>query len=334
MLNAFKKLFCISFLCFFVLPSFATTIDKLVVFGDSLSDNGNMFNLTSGKIPRNPPYFSGHFSNGMVWVEYVANALHFDTSNKAEFSDYAYAKAWGSDLNDIDPLSFFTLSSEIDEYIRYESKHGAAEANHLFTIWIGNNDYLGGDKTLSVDMATSLTVNAIKANMETLINDGARHFLVLNLTDLGVTPSSIAQGPVAAGRYSMLSFTHNAKLSLMLDEIRNSHSDVDVIEIDLMTYFEKMVKSPAEFKLKVVDKACYDGDFGNLGETDKQASLSAHAKIPLKAAYYAAAAKSEWHVCNNPDEYVYWDSLHPTGAVHKILAEYVVKALKQGDVHK
>ncbi len=39
------------------------------VFGDSLSDPGNLFAITGGTIPLSPPFFAGRFSNGPVWAE-------------------------------------------------------------------------------------------------------------------------------------------------------------------------------------------------------------------------------------------------------------------------
>ncbi|CAN5911210.1 hypothetical protein BH23PLA1_BH23PLA1_18560 [soil metagenome] len=59
---------------------------ELVVFGDSLSDTGNLFFATcgsdnpagpfgpNGPFPT-PPYFQGRHSNGPVFVEYLAEAL-------------------------------------------------------------------------------------------------------------------------------------------------------------------------------------------------------------------------------------------------------------------
>ncbi len=56
---------------------------KLYVFGDSLSDQGNIFNITkfanslSSQIPVVPsaPYFEGRFSNGPVWIDYLSAGL-------------------------------------------------------------------------------------------------------------------------------------------------------------------------------------------------------------------------------------------------------------------
>ena len=42
----------------------ATIFSELVVFGDSLSDTGNLY-AASGGFPPSPPYFDGNFSNGL-----------------------------------------------------------------------------------------------------------------------------------------------------------------------------------------------------------------------------------------------------------------------------
>src|SRR5690606_31407064 len=47
----------------------AQTYGRLVVFGDSLSDNGNLYAVTGGTNPVSPPYYQGRFSNGPVFTE-------------------------------------------------------------------------------------------------------------------------------------------------------------------------------------------------------------------------------------------------------------------------
>jgi cholinesterase len=47
-------------------PSQAATFSQLFVFGDSLSDPGNFFNLSGGTNPL-APYAQGRLSNGPVW---------------------------------------------------------------------------------------------------------------------------------------------------------------------------------------------------------------------------------------------------------------------------
>ena len=40
----------------------------LFAFGDSLSDAGNDYYIDGGTDPASP-YYHGHFSNGLTWVE-------------------------------------------------------------------------------------------------------------------------------------------------------------------------------------------------------------------------------------------------------------------------
>jgi hypothetical protein len=52
-----------------------STPARIVLFGDSLSDNGNgSFALTRRAWPADAAYFDGRFSNGPTWIEYVAQA--------------------------------------------------------------------------------------------------------------------------------------------------------------------------------------------------------------------------------------------------------------------
>ncbi|KAI0217272.1 hypothetical protein L0F63_002737 [Massospora cicadina] len=60
---------------------------KVVALGDSISDTGRVFNLTGGRIPAEPYYAGGRFSNGKTWIEYVAN--HYG----AALESYAHGQA-------------------------------------------------------------------------------------------------------------------------------------------------------------------------------------------------------------------------------------------------
>ena len=65
------------------IPALAIPLEdagSFYVFGDSLSDDGNLFDLT-GNPP--PPYFEGRFSNGPVWADTAAGAVAGPTANFA-----------------------------------------------------------------------------------------------------------------------------------------------------------------------------------------------------------------------------------------------------------
>ena len=48
--------------------AYGQPFSELIVFGDSLSDTGNVLDLTFF-VPFSPPNLDGRFSNGHVWIE-------------------------------------------------------------------------------------------------------------------------------------------------------------------------------------------------------------------------------------------------------------------------
>ena len=54
----------------------AGAYSNVFVYGDSLSDTGNIYTVSMHTIPQSPPYYNGRFSNGPLAVEYLANSIH------------------------------------------------------------------------------------------------------------------------------------------------------------------------------------------------------------------------------------------------------------------
>src|ERR1700737_4373429 len=102
-------------------------ISRLVVFGDSLSDSGNLFHLIG--IPQ-PPYWRGHFSNGPVYAEQLARWL------KLPLADRAFG---GADASNTSPLPI-NLSGQIAGYLAHLKGH-APSPHTAALINIGSNDY-------------------------------------------------------------------------------------------------------------------------------------------------------------------------------------------------
>ena len=50
------------------------TYSQIVVFGASLSDNGNAVSIVPGLFP-GAPYYPGRASNGLLWIDVVAAEL-------------------------------------------------------------------------------------------------------------------------------------------------------------------------------------------------------------------------------------------------------------------
>lgn len=332
--------------CILAFSSFAAhanthVYDKIVVFGDSLSDNGNLFKWSG--LPEKP-YFEGRFSNGTVWIEMVAKALNLDTSSKYQFADYAYGGAWAADAEDGEG-GLVPLSLERSMYFDEVKKHPEENAhidNSLFVIWIGNNDYLqDGRLNEDANVAVNRTINAIKTHIDLLIENGARHFLILNLPDLGKTPKaqqSIEHGhPEYATSISTLALLHNIKLNELIQQEAQAHSDMEFISFDLAMHFADLTQHPEKYNIKNVTTPCFPN---GIGKFDVPTRLAAHSTkkfnlnglsvdlnhYPDLMAANQAANKNQqqqYDYCLNTSDYLFWDYVHPTAFAHELIAEFV-----------
>jgi hypothetical protein len=84
-----------------------------VVFGDSMSDNGNFFRRSFNLYPPDHCYFAGRFSNGPVWVERLAELI----GGNVQVEDYAFGGAVTSEglLPAKIPLTKEMIPSVVDQ---------------------------------------------------------------------------------------------------------------------------------------------------------------------------------------------------------------------------
>ncbi len=339
-----KKIIFILFLLIQVFhPCLAMTIDQIVIFGDSLSDTGNVFSLTSKAhriisqipiVPKDPPYYQGRFSNGPIWIDELVKTMNIP------LIDYAYGGSWAESITNSKFYNPIGLGVQIELY-RAAAILDFHKDQHLYIIWSGANDYLDGRD--DAESATTNTIESIRSDIETLIYMGAKHIMVMNIPDLGVVPGVVAKGKDFAEAVGHLSQLHNQKFVAMMEEEKKNNPNIQIISLDIESHFDDMILHPDKYQLKNVTEACYDGGYALVNQHVDIATQDAMKKIgidiehslSLKTAYLAAKAyeMGTEHICFNPDEYLFWDQVHPTTKVHTELSVYVYNKLLQNDVH-
>ncbi|HEY6343203.1 MAG TPA: SGNH/GDSL hydrolase family protein [Bryobacteraceae bacterium] len=163
------------------------------------------------------PYVNGQFSNGNVWVQDLAKDLGLAplTPSLLGGTDYAVGGAETS----VTPFNLPTSSAASDlltgQLPLFESAHATADPNALYTIWIGSND-LTGIATNATPTQYSSDVDIVAGNIDTAINTlaglGAKNFLILTVSDLGLFPGVTAAGPGAGAEGSALSAAFDSTL--------------------------------------------------------------------------------------------------------------------------
>lgn len=293
-------------LCISSLAS-AVTVNKVVVFGDSLSDNGNLFEYMKHQLPMDPPYYKGRFSNGRVWIELLTEK-YFPHQAANRLLDYAYAGA--AVINEEDD-TLFTLRNEVNSFLL--SHQGKADPNNLYVVWIGANNYL------AIPEDAEKTVNevnqGIKDSLEQLINNGGKTFLILNMPDLGRTP--VAREFDAEAALTNMSLQHNAMLAKNIESLQKSNPAVQLVYFDVKSALDEMFAYPAQFGFTNVTDTCYES---SVQEPSLRTAVSVAALLKTKAISAAC------------DGFLFFDPVHPTALAHHILSDRTDLILKNAGV--
>jgi phospholipase/lecithinase/hemolysin len=280
--------------------------NRLVIFGDSLSDPGNFF-IAYGQVSQAPfapipdaPYDVGaghHFTDGKTWAERLAAELDTPSSGlpalarPGEFTNYAVGRARARP--NAPAFAAYDLSTQVSLYLA--DFRGHATSNAIYIIWIGGNDLddalhaLATDPTGATSAAIAQTaIAAVAANVQVLWSAGARTFLIPNLPDLGAAPAVRALGPSAVAAASQLTGLYNAGLQQALSQLQVL-PQIQFVQFDVNSLLRGVIAYPRAFDLDDVVDACLT--------------------------FFTTADP----ICAHPRRHLFWDGIHPTVAGHEIL---------------
>jgi phospholipase/lecithinase/hemolysin len=296
----------------------APVFTQVFVFGDSLSDDGNIhhraedkfsigypggdFNYSDGRFTNSSDTVPGSASFAGVWHEQLARTFLLlpRASNSLDAgNDFAFGGATTKDgatdrtvFSNPDPFSggnttitIDNIGKQVDDYIAGHTADPAA----LYIVWGGGND-LFDDHTAANITATAERVAGLVTR---LANAGARNFLVPNVPPLGAIPNYKDQ-PLKSAALNQASADYRAQLNTTLDAANSAllgqGITITLYRLDVWELFLRLIADPATFGFtNVVDNA--------QGK-------------PVKA-----------------DEFLFWDDIHPTTAGHFQIASAAFKVL-------
>jgi len=286
--------------CAFAGSASAQSYNRLVVFGDSLSDNGNLYLASGGTTPASPPYYQGRFSSGPVWTELLGfNAVNFNGSVSGSIN-YAFGGA-RTDASTTPPPGMLAQLGA------YSGRGGTFGSGDLVTVLGGANDIfqtlaLAGASSAPLAYMNTVT-NTASTNVNTLVNSvagaGAGTILVANLPKLSLTPQFRSPaGLPAAGLADAAAGNFNSTLATKLTATAAARPGTNIILMDLFRVGDTIAANPGQFGLTNVTDACFNGIT----------------------------------VCANPNSYFYFDGVHPTATGHQLIARLAVDYLYYGDI--
>jgi phospholipase/lecithinase/hemolysin len=312
MMNALRKIFGTGIFLLLMLASGGAAADhyqRLVVFGDSLSDPGNAFVLLKQvsvppfQLIPDAPYARGglHFTNGSTWIEQLAGDLHLAASAgpalraPGVFSNYAVGAARAR------PGTLDDLGHEVVTFLG--DFGGAAPQDALYVVFVGGDDLRDALVALASDPSgntsfgiISAALDAIRENLTVLASAGARRFLVANAPDIGLTPAVRAEGPGAQSAALALVTGFNTGLEAILSGLE-ANLPVQITRLDVFSILNQVVADPAAAGLADAVDPC----------------ITPETRVGA--------------FCSQPDKFLFWDGIHPTRAGHAILAQHAESVL-------
>ena len=215
----------------------ASPFSSVIVYGDSLSDNGNLYAL-SGYPPA--PYYQGRLSNGPVAVEQLAANLG------VPLHDFAYIGATTGIGNYSDGGTQTTpgyaglpgLEAEVALSAPLLAS-SALVSSSLFVVWGGANDFL----TSGSPYTAASNIDAIVATLE---GEGATHILVPGVPNLGLTPEFYGSSVATA-------------YSIAFDTTLQATLPQGATYVDTFNLLANVEANPSAYGFSNATSACYTG---------------------------------------------------------------------------
>ncbi|MBV9432176.1 MAG: hypothetical protein JO137_10165 [Hyphomicrobiales bacterium] len=260
-------------------------ISRLVVFGDSLSDDGNLFRFTGEPAP---PYWKGRFSNGPTYAEQLASELG------ARLEDLAFGGATASATSPFADSLPVNLPEQVAAYLI--GLHGRrAPSGTTAVIDIGSNDYINflqsGASLSKAPQVISSVVSSVATAIDALTAAGVQKIALFTLPDLSVTPEfqTLAAGSSAPAGLLALARELDVANNQAFAQLAASHPNVQLVDIFKLT--DAVAADPANFGFSDITTPLID-----LNPTELM-NLA-------------------------PNEVAFFDGLHPTYAAHGIQAAF------------
>ena len=290
----------------------APAFTQVIVFGDSLSDDGNIAHRARDLVGFSYPSSNFNYSDYRftddtntspaanlyvgTWHEQLEKTflgLAVAKNSLDGGTDYAFGGATTKDgtqdrtiINNPFPfgggdftITIDNMGKQINDYL---ASH-ATDPNALYILWGGGNDLFDDYSAQSVtNTATRVGMLIIR-----LANAGARNFLVPNVPALGAVPNSFGDPNRVAG-LDQASASYRTQLSSAIGSVVRGFAGngitIHVYNLDVWLSMVRVLGQPAHY------------NFVNAIDSARGASGV------------------------NPDQYLFWDDIHPTTGGHHELA--------------
>lgn len=298
----------------------AGPFSSLFVFGDSLSDTGNVSIATGGAAPGTgdipgvvQPYAPGRFSDGPLWVETLATGLGLaGQANSFQLGGNNYAYGGARTGTSLTPPGVLLQVAGIWRPAAL-SNSALVDPNGLYVVVGGGNDMRDARSTFAVvdplnpqfltdaqgrQDAAQTAINNLSSAIALLASSGVRNVLISTLPDLGATPEAAFLGLTAASTDVTNRFNALVPTLVGLETVFKSLGiDLNIELLDMAGVAANVRANPDDFGVTNTNLPC--NGFAGSGPLG-----------PLGTFEGASCATS-----------LFSDGLHPSAFAHKLIGQ-------------
>ncbi|CAD6271878.1 unnamed protein product [Miscanthus lutarioriparius] len=315
-------------------------IPAVFAFGDSTLDPGNNNGLATLVRADHAPYgcgfpgaaATGRFSDGKLITDYIVESLgvkdvlpaYRDSGlTVAEASTGVSFASGGSGLDDLTAQTAMvsTFGSQIGDFQDLLGKIGMPQAaeiasRSLYVISAGTNDVTMNYFILpvragsfpTIDQYSDYLIGRLQGYIQSLYNLGARNFMVSGLPPVGCLPVTrslnLASGGGCVANQNAAAERYNAALQQMLTKLEAASPGATLAYVDVYTPLMDMVTQPQKYGFTETSQGCCGNGLLAMG----------------------ALCTSALPQCRSPAQFMFFDSVHPTQATYKALADHIVQS--------
>ena len=314
-------------LAFGAAPAVAGPFSADYVFGDSLSDRGNLADALGHHFP-SPPFFHDSFTNGPTAVQVMAQRLGLtedpslfptgfvDSHNLGYTSGTNYAVAGATAGTSIPTGTALSqgvpganLGAQITAFLGKVG--GAVPGSALVTVFIGGNDVRTAAHQGNTNYLTD-GISAELAGISTLLKAGAKNLLVVNVPDVGAIPEFTTFSPAGqAATATADSKIYNAGIASGVATIAAANSSANIKLFDLYSYNNALIANAGSLGITNTTSPCYISYDGVTNTPATTLNINP-ACGPIDPATGQAA---------NIGQFQYWDPIHPTAKFQQAIGD-------------
>lgn len=321
-------------------------VPAIIVFGDSSVDAGNNDFIDTIAKSNFEPYGrdfqggkpTGRFCNGRIPTDFMSEAFgikpiipaYLDTNYGIQ--DFATgvcfaSAATGYDNSTANVLSVLPLWKQVEYFEEYQTRLrgylGKPKANEvlreaLYVLSIGTNDFLENYYTnpiksyqYTIEEYQSYLLGIAENFITEIYHLGARKMDLTGIPPMGCLPlertMNFFSGSNCNEDYNTVARDFNTKLRGMADKLNRKLPEMRILFADVYVIVQQVIHAPLSYGFENAVVGCCATGIFEMGYT---------------------CNKRNPFTCTDPKKYVFWDAIHPTEEMNKIVADFVMNTMK------